>query len=154
ARSVFFLAFGDPVAARARCNDRSIDAAVHPVVAAFSHGASGVVETLQGNPVAAARAFLQSYEAATACGYVSLASNSASNAGEAFSGLSDIAGALEWSETSLRMARRIASPLRMGHALVMIADCLRRLERFAEARARLDEALQMMSRFPGTAIGW
>jgi signal transduction histidine kinase/tetratricopeptide (TPR) repeat protein len=154
ARSVFFLAFADPLAARARCGDLAADAAVHPVVAAFSHGASAVVETLQGNPVAAARAFLQSYEAAMACGYVSLASNSASNAAESFAGLSDIAGALEWSENSLRMARRIASPLRMGHALVMIADCLRQLERFAEARARLDEALQMMSRFPGTAIGW
>ncbi len=154
ARSAFFLAFADPLAARARYERQSMEGLAHPVVAAFRHGAAGVVETLQGNPVAAARAFLQSYQSAMACGCLSLASNSASNAAESFVRLSDIAGALEWSENSLQMARRIASPLRMGHALVMIADCLRQLERYAEARARLDEALQMMSQFPGTAIGW
>jgi len=155
ARNLFFLAFADPHAASLRWKaDAELQAISHPLVRAFVSCSHGVIETIGGNPVAAARAFLQSYDAASSCGCISLASNSASNAAESFARLGDIASALEWSERSLSMARRIASPLRTGHALVMIADCLRQLGRVTEARVRLDEALEMMSRFPGTAIGW
>jgi signal transduction histidine kinase len=149
ARSAFYAAFRDPAAARAQWHSLMDSAPPeHPAAQSWAFAAKGVIDNLSGDLGPAAQTFLRGYEAALRCGNLNLAANCAINVSASFEALNDLAAALDWGERGLALARRIANPGRIASAGASIGETLRRLQRHAEAHARLHEALAALAHMP------
>ena len=149
ARSVFYETFTDPVAARVQWQTLSASPLTgHPWVDGGMFSAEAIIASVSGQYGAAARAYLRGYDAMLRCGNFERAAMCASNAGDSFSQLNDLASALEWGELALALARKIGSPGQISLSCTTIAEALRRLNRPIEAQLRLHEAQEALERLP------
>jgi signal transduction histidine kinase/tetratricopeptide (TPR) repeat protein len=120
-----------------------------PLASVWIASALGIVARLTGDSAAAIRYFLQAQLAGQESGQIRQAILSASNGADAFASLGDLDAALEWNERALELARHAAWPAMVGACLLQTGNVLRLLERHAEAKKTLDEALQALGALTG-----
>lgn len=146
ARGLIFAAFRDPVATAIELRQRfALDQPLNDTLATWVLAAYASVAALTDDPGAAVRLDLETYQAARRIGQLRRALVSACNASESFTLLGDLDAALEWAERSLGLARQTGWPASISQCLVQWGDVLRLLQRHTEARACLQEALDLMS---------
>ena len=121
-----------------------------PLASVWVASALGIVARLTGDSAAAIRYFLQAQLAGQESGQIRQAILSASNGADAFASLGDLDAALEWNERALELARHTAWPAMVGACLLQTGNVLRLLERHAEAKKTLDEALQELGALTST----
>lgn len=112
--------------------------------------AQASVVALTDDPALSIKYYLQAYHAALDCGQLRQAMVAANNAGGSFCVLGDLEAGLEWRDKSLALARHTGWPFSIGASLVPMADTMRLLTRFGEARACLQEALALLAHLPGS----
>ena len=121
-----------------------------PLAAVWVASALGIVARLTGDSATAIRYFLQAQLAGQESGQVRQAILAASNGADAFASLGDLDAALEWNERTLELARSAAWPAMVGACLLQTGNVLRLLERHAEAKKILYEALQALGALTGS----
>lgn len=119
------------------------------IVTVWVASALAIVARLTGDSAKAIRYFLQAQLAGQESGQIRQAILSASNGADAFASLGDLDAALEWNEQALVLARRAAWPAMVGACLLQTGNVLRLLERHADARKTLNEALVALSALTG-----
>ena len=139
-----------PAAAQARWGPALDAAAVlgHPGLDLYIHAFHAVTAYQRGEPALALAGFQRAFVAAQASGQRWPAITVAQNAGIACSSLNDHAGALEWLERALDLARPTGWPYATGWSLGQLASTLAGMGRHAEARGHVDEALALLRPHP------
>lgn len=151
ARCLLFSVFRDPVAA-GQALQRTFPAnEKYPVpLVAMVAPALALAAILTNAPSVAIKCFLEAYYAALESGQVRSALLSANNVADSFDQLGDQETALEWTERGLSLARKTAWPASIGTCLLVVAGIMRKLGRYDEARACLQEALLLMAEMAGS----
>jgi len=118
-------------------------------------GTAAAVEDLRGllagmgsDFLPAVRAMNHAYELSQRSGQLRRAIALASNLGRAYWGISDFEAAMAWLTRGLALARRAGWPASIALCQAQLGETLRRLGRIGEARAALQEALQLMAGQP------
>lgn len=115
--------------------------------AAFARYQLGMMAYYLGRPDEAALAFAEALEGLTQWGMAVTATLCANNTSAAFDDLQDRDAALDWAQRGLEIARATELPLPLGLALWRVAERLRLLDRFDEARACLAESRDLLHGF-------
>ncbi len=150
-RHLIYAAFRDP-AATALALQESFPAGLErvPAVIPWVATAEANVAGLTNDPGKSIKSDLAAYQAALEIGQLRAALVSVCNAVEAFTVLDDLDAALEWMESALALARSTGWPGSVGVCLMQMGDVMRLLQRHDEAKACLQEALQVMSPLLGS----
>lgn len=122
----------------------------HPLVDAWQAAARAQVAGATGRPGESARYYIQAYDAMLDSGQCRMAVTMATNAGDKFAALNDLASALEWDERGLELARGKAWSGAIGASLMQTGHVLQQLGRLVEARAMLTEAIGRMAGVSGS----
>jgi diguanylate cyclase (GGDEF)-like protein len=117
----------------------------HPLVDAWQAAARAHVAGATGRPGESARYYIQAYDAMLESGQWRIAVTMATNAGDKFAALNDLASALEWDERGLELARGKAWSGAIGACLMQTGHVLQQLGRLVEARALLTEGIGLMA---------
>lgn len=150
ARLLERAAFRDPAAAAVRLAQFfDADKPYSPLARVWIASALAIVARLTGDSAKAIRYFLQAQMAGQESGQIRQAILSASNGADAFASLGDLDAALEWNERALLLARRSGWPAMVGACLLQTGNVLRLLERHADAKKTLNDALQVLSPLKG-----
>ncbi|MFA6442780.1 MAG: diguanylate cyclase [Sterolibacterium sp.] len=122
----------------------------HPLVDGWQAAAQAHVAGATGRPGESARYYIQAYDAMLDSGQWRIAVTMATNAGDKFAALNDLASALEWDERGLELARSKAWSGAIGACLMQTGHVLQQLGRLVEARALLTEAIGRMAGVSGS----
>lgn len=122
----------------------------HPLVDAWQAAARAHVAGATGRPGESARYYIQAYDAMLDSGQWRIAVTMATNAGDKFAALNDLASALEWDERGLDLARSKDWSGAIGACLMQTGHVLQQLGRLVEARAMLTEAIGRMAGVSGS----
>ncbi|MEJ6001751.1 GAF domain-containing protein [Paucibacter soli] len=147
---VYAMCFRSPEAARQRweARTRRADETLAPAEAASVEDALGLLAGMSSAYADSIRHFARGYELSLASGQLRRAVAQASNAGVGFMRLNDLPAAAEWLQRGLELARRCRWPSTLALALVQAASVMRDLQRQAQAREMLNEALALLKIAP------
>jgi len=121
-----------------------------PGTAAAVEDLRGLLAGMGSEFLPAVRAMTQAYELSQRSGQLRRAIALTSNLGRAYWGISDFEAAMDWLTRGLALARRAAWPASIALCLAQLGETLRRLGRIGEARAALQEALQLLAGQPAS----
>ncbi len=107
----------------------------------------GIMAREQSDYVQCVGQLSQSYALALSTGQIRLAIVVACNLGDVFNRLNDNHTAMDWMQRGLKLARQTGWQGVIGTCLKQTGDTLRRLQRFDEAYAMLQESLQFMDNY-------
>jgi signal transduction histidine kinase len=151
ARRLLFSVFRDPVGTGLALQQAFPANEEYPaVLVAMVAPALALAAILTNAPSVAIKCFLDAYYAALESGQVRSALLSANNVADSFDQLGDQETALEWTERGLHLARKTAWPASIGACLLVVAGIMRKLGRYDEARACLQETLALMAEMVGS----
>lgn len=151
ARIMWYSVFADPIKTRADLAER-FGRASHSdaAVATWLEGTKAIIADFAGHFGESIAYFMHAYTAALKSGQYRIAIMMATNAGDKFVMLNDLAAALEWDERGLELARKTGWPVTIGQSLMQAGNALRLLGRTDEAHMALTEAMHALEPINGS----
>lgn len=147
ARSLHNSAIRDPKTTHLQLNTLFDERHSFPsAVTAWLDSARAIVANKIGDLGESCRLHIQAHRAAFETGQIRQAILAATNAGDSFATLGDLDAALEWDEIALASARSNEWPSALAIALLQTGNALRLLERHADAKEKLTEALAIQDK--------
>lgn len=151
ARMQWYAAFSDPIQTAAEMAAHFGDEShTDPAAAAWVEGSKALIAEFSGAYGKAAAYFIQAYQAALRTGQYRTAVLMATNAGDKFVSLNDLASALEWDERGLELARKTGWQITIGQSLMQAGNALRLLGRTDEAQQALCESIDALAPVSGS----